>query len=421
MNFASLYRSIGSIAGAAFAAQLVIGLSAPALTRIYTAADLGGFAAFQSLAMIGAVLFTMRFEFALPNIKNNREIPRFGFLVIGTIFLLTAASCLTVVFLSFFEFSNSGVRRVMYFVPFAAAAFGIHEFIRFFLIRNNSYRAMALSGMSRSISQVLYQVLFGLLFANLLTLIISYFFSLIVAVVFMLKKIRVSDLIDVSLLKKERGRANIWALCRKYSSYPKYMMPLGLVNMAGQQLPAIFFAVFFSASVAGYFAIAQRLIGLPMSLIGKAIGDVFFGEFARLARTSSEHGAALFMGMLKRLAIIAVPVAVVPFFIPRELYEFILGAQWGMVKQTVDILSVSYAVQILVSPLAQTMIILKRERLLFFWDLTRLVCIAAICASPLAFSFSYETVLLAYSLVVAVLYLILLFIMWVQIKRLNIS
>jgi O-antigen/teichoic acid export membrane protein len=85
----------------------------------------------------------------------------------------------------------------------------------------------------------------------------------------------------------------IWFGIKRFRKFPLIDIWGALLNNISWQLPVLLLAVFFSQTLVGFYALAFRLIHLPMSLIGASLGKVFFqraseskGASTKLAKTT---------------------------------------------------------------------------------------------------------------------------------------
>ena len=60
---------------------------------------------------------------------------------------------------------------------------------------------------------------------------------------------------------------------KKYSDFPKYFIPGAFINKIGCEIPIFVLSTFFSTSIAGYYALAYRVLTLPISLISNSINE----------------------------------------------------------------------------------------------------------------------------------------------------
>jgi len=64
-------------------------------------------------------------------------------------------------------------------------------------------------------------------------------------------------------------------LARRYRRFPLVLAPSGVLNVMGLQLPVVLIAYWYGSSVAGWMGLTQRVLSLPVMLVGTAIAQVF--------------------------------------------------------------------------------------------------------------------------------------------------
>ena len=63
---------------------------------------------------------------------------------------------------------------------------------------------------------------------------------------------------------------------KRYRKFPLINTWAGLLNVLSWQLPNFLLSAFFSTTVVGYYALGDRVLRLPMNLVGSAIAQVFY-------------------------------------------------------------------------------------------------------------------------------------------------
>lgn len=86
------------------------------------------------------------------------------------------------------------------------------------------------------------------------------------------------------------------------------------------------FAALFGAAAAGLYALAHRILTLPLTLIGGAVGNVFLANGAELHRQG--RLGDLVATVHDRLAQIAMPPALLIFAFGPELFAVVFGEGW---------------------------------------------------------------------------------------------
>jgi O-antigen/teichoic acid export membrane protein len=194
-----------------------------------------------------------------------------------------------------------------------------------------------------------------------------------------------------SLARAALGSRSLLHAAKRYRRFPLLLAPSGLINMLGLQAPVLLMAYWYGASVAGWLGMTQRVLAIPMVLIGSAIGMVYMSELSRVWRASPEQARELFTRSTKSLTLIGLPIAVGLIVLGPWLFSLVFGDQWVESGQYAQALALALAAQLVVSPLSQTLIVTEHQGLQLSWDALRLLLTAGtifgghiLGASPLA-------------------------------------
>ena len=169
-------------------------------------------------------------------------------------------------------------------------------------------------------------------------------------------------------------RAGIRAAAARYRHFPLYSTPSGLLNSLGTSLPAILLAALFDDTVAGLFALSQRVIAAPMLLVGRSVSQVYMGEAAELIKQRDFPALwRVYVRTARMSALVgAVPVALLAIGGPL-LFGTIFGEQWAEAGAYVQVMSLMLVAQFVAAPVAQTLNLFERVGLQAVYDGVRLV------------------------------------------------
>jgi O-antigen/teichoic acid export membrane protein len=151
----------------------------------------------------------------------------------------------------------------------------------------------------------------------------------------------------------------------------------------GVQAPILLIAYFYGGEVAGWLGLSQRVLALPVALIGAAAAQVYLGELVSASLQEPAHPMTLFVKASRRLAGIGFAIALVLLVAGPWLFRLVFGPQWEVSGQYARALSLGLAAQLIASPLSQTLNAFERQYLQLTWDVARLVVVTGatgICA-----------------------------------------
>ncbi len=155
---------------------------------------------------------------------------------------------------------------------------------------------------------------------------------------------------DGALFRRSIRLSRMRESMARYRKFPLIDVWSALLNTASWQLPALMLNYAFSEAVAGHYALGVRVLQMPMSLIGGAIGQVFF---ARAAEAQTEGALDLVvkntfqqLSKIGLFPVLAVAVA------GRDAFSVVFGAQWAQAGVYAQILSLWFFCGFIASPLS---------------------------------------------------------------------
>lgn len=398
-------RAVVVLAGATAASQGLTVIATPLLTRLYSPAEFGALAAFISILTIILSVASLRYELAVPLAPDDglaANVLGVALIVVGIAAAVTAAVAIPLAGQITSWINVPDLEEYMWLLPLAVLAGGVYQGLSHWAIRRKDFKRIARTRVSQAFAQVSTQLALGFLVAGPIGLLIGA----------VLGRFNGTGTLALAFWKSDRavlGFVNHRGLrdaAGQYRRFPQVSSGSALLNALGVQLPPLLLSVFYGAQVLGWFALGQRVIGLPMMIVGIAVAQVYFGHAAEYARTDIGKLRGLFYKTARRLAIGAL-IPILPIAIAGPwLFSHVFGPEWTEAGEYVRVLSVTYFVQFIAVPLGQTLNVFERLGLQLFYDVIRLVLAAggiiaahALGWSPLAAIASYAVgMLIAYLL-----------------------
>tara|TARA_R110002020_G_scaffold151687_1_gene328778 strand:+ start:7940 stop:8446 length:507 start_codon:yes stop_codon:yes gene_type:complete len=135
---------------------------------------------------------------------------------------------------------------------------------------------------------------------------------------------------------------------------------------------------------------AERVVGIPLTLIGGAVSQVIDAEVSRVIREKSGHltngyvRTSLALGGLGLISAAAFGL-LGPIILPA-----VLGEEWQVAGELVQILAITSAIRLLASPLSKYILLLQAYLANIILDVSRIVLVATsiAAASILGLNFS---------------------------------
>ena len=367
-------RNVLTLASGTAVAQVIPVLASPILTRLYYPNAFGILALYVPVVSVGAVLVTGRYELAILIPRDDAEAR--DLLVLALALSVGLSTILALLLLASSPLAAAGfVPRVpswAWIAPLGILLTAATQSLGYWINRQSRYRQLVTSRVLQSGSMFGVQTLGGALTARAGVLVAGHVAGQLTAVVSLS---RAAWRADGGLLRATslEGLRRVASLHRRF---PLFMVPGHLANAASLQIPTVLLAAFFGPAIAGLYSLAERVLVLPSSLVGSAIGDVY-RQAAAEAYNRTGNCRELYLQTLRRLALISIlPCAIVIVGGPW-LFSFAFGTAWRESGALASVLAAMVFFQMISSPLSQTVLLANMQRVDMAWQMARLGVAAA--------------------------------------------
>lgn len=178
--------------------------------------------------------------------------------------------------------------------------------------------------------------------------------------------------------------AGLAAVARRYRRFPLLLAPQGVANALGVQLPLVLVGLLYDAGTTGQFGMVQRVLALPVTLVGTAAGQVFLSEIAARVRDRSAGSRALLLRASRLLVVPAVALAGVLLVGAPALFTVVFGPEWATAGDFARLLALPVAAQMVAAPLSQVLVVTERQLALLVWDGVRIALMVAVAVAARA-------------------------------------
>lgn len=356
---------MAKLAGGTVLAQAFGILAIPVLARLYGPDAFGAAAVFASITGIVGVIVCLRYELAILLPKDDGEAANvLGISLVGTVVMTLV--CTGIVLVG----QGSIARRLgapelaayLWLIPPVVLMGGVFQALNYWNTRTKMYGRLATVRAVQSALTNGVQIGLGAVGVTCAGgLIWGIVFGAVVATVLLSCQIWHDDgrLFRASL----QWRA-VTECMKRYRKFPLLDVWGSLLNVVSQQLPVLLLGVYFSQAIVGHYSLACRLIYLPMTFIGGAIGQVFFQRAADL-HSKGEALAELVSDVFTRLARFTLLPALLLTIVGQEGFVLVFGPDWAEAGRYVEILGIWMFVWFISAPLTVLFIVLQRLELAF--------------------------------------------------------
>jgi lipopolysaccharide exporter len=357
---ANFVRDVVKIAGGTTLAQVLSILASPVLTRLYGPDAYGLAALFNSILAIIGVVVCLRYELAIMLPKKDEEAAN----LLATCFISIALISLLLVPLIWFcgaplagLVNSPHLASYLWLLPLAVSASGAFLALNYWNSRTKQFGRLSIARIISAVVIVGIQLGAGL--AGHAT-----GGSLIMAT---MVGSAISALVLGVLIWRENGRLlvssislpHISAGVKRYQKFPIFDTWSALLNTICWQLPPFLLSAYFTSTIVGYYALGLGVLQLPVSLIGGAVGQVFF---QRVSVAKYEGNLAhLTEDTVSNLTMLSIFPAMLLSVVGREAFIVIFGAKWAEAGVFAQILAIWIFFSFISSPISTLFSVLERQ------------------------------------------------------------
>lgn len=371
-------------------AQAIPILLTPILTRLYSPDDFGVLALFMAICLVFGSVASGRFELAIPISKDKVDALNIAFLGLVISAILALIVFVNAIFFRTEILNMLGEPKLdiwLYFFPAVIIFLGAYNVFNYLNIRDEKYNLISKSHVFKATCMSGTQLSLGFNLSQASGLIIGYIFGQFV-LSFKLAKPFINKKNLLVLNKKK-----LLILFRRYRDFFYYSSLSALLNVGSQQIPIILLGLYFSASIAGFYSVAARVLILPINVIGNSFGQVFFQKTSK-CDSIFEVSRLTKKIVSKLIAIGFVPFSLVLVFGDKLSY-YILGSEWELAGVYMQYFSPWLYFVFITSPITNVYATLEKQKLpLIFNSLSFFLRVISIVLGYLYFEDANKVVIL---------------------------
>ena len=330
-------------------AQIVIVLVSPLTTRIYSPEQLGNYTLIISIVSLVLPVINLKFDTLIVT-DNNKKI----LAVYTSFFLGIFVSILTFIFSLFYLKTPNTL---------------IWSLLLLIILLLNSVNNI---GISLSNSDENYQLIGNF---NLIKSLIQNFLLVFLGIF----KMDVTGMLLSQLLGSSSGTykmfkesnfkfskndvpklTTIKAFIKKNMGLITYSAPAHFINSLSYNILNFFINGLFGASIFGFYSLAFRILGMPLTVVSQNFSKIFFKEASdewnsegRFSRSLKKHTLIL--------AFVALLFLIGAIFLSPLAFKIIFGSAWETTGNYVQILAPMFAIRLVVSSLTPAFLIARKQ------------------------------------------------------------
>ncbi|HDS3752466.1 TPA: type 8 capsular polysaccharide synthesis protein Cap8K [Staphylococcus aureus] len=333
-------------------AQVILIITTPIITRLYSPTEFGEFTIFSNIAMILIPIINARYDLLIVNTKNDRSaniLSQISFLISLLILLIL----IPIFAISAWLYPNFILDFI--FIIIILFLVSLTNIFTNYLNKERKYKVLSLINVFRAGSMALLQIIFGLLALGSLGLIIGFSLSYIAGIT-----------LGYKTFKKHfnivRDKEETKALFLENKNQLVYSTPSILLNSLSFSVVVFFIGILYTNTEVGIYGMAIRVLGIPVTIISLGLSKIFMQQANDYY---IEHGN--FRNLLLKFSSILVIVSIilyVPLYLfSEELVNILLGHSWVDAITVIKIVIPLFVIRLIVSTVSLSVIVLQKQQL----------------------------------------------------------
>lgn len=349
---AKLAQAAAALIGTTVLAQALVLATTPLLSRLYRPEDFGLMALLMAIGSSVLTVSSARYELAIVLPKSARAARQVWLLAQGLNGLMALLLGLVVYFASGHlakRLHEPLLASSLWILPVFVLAAGAFRANNYQALREHRYGLAGMAKVVQSAAAVGCQLLLGLFIPSGLALMLGQTAGQAAGAA----RLSWAQCSNESA-HKAHGAVFRWrrlkAVARRYRRFPLLDVPAALVDTLSTQLPNLLLIGLFGPLVAGWYVLAERIVMLPVALLGQATGQTLLGFSRDAIAGNTLYQMAL--RTVKILSLLAIAPVVILIGWSEPIFSWVFGAEWQQAGHYAAWLILGAAVQFVYAPVS---------------------------------------------------------------------
>ncbi len=391
-------------------AQAIPFLAEPLLARLYQPKDFAVLAVYLSVANLFSIIATARYELAIMLPKEDRQAVNVLGLSVLISFMVSAVSFLIILLFNAKIckiLHNEDVSSYLYLVPLSVLSVAWYQIFNYWNSRKKRFKNVMFSKTTQSVSTVAVNLGFAIRSLGLvLGQFLGFLFGSFVLVFVFWRK----DKDKLGMITRREMKE----VALQYQDFPKINTIHAFFDVLKQSGEVFLLSFFYLKENVGLHSRTLRLLFAPSSMIGSAVGQVFYQKASETYMNGGDL-RTLLLKVLKIMALIALPVFTLVAFFGDDLFAWFLGEPYRMAGYYGRFLAPWLFFNFITMPVSQIPLIVSKQKTAFLFSLFgHSLYLAAVFIGGL-----YHNILLGFTLLSIFSSLYYIFIIWWFVKISN--
>ncbi len=396
---------LGSVVG-----QMILALSSPLLTRLYTPSEIGVFTLFLTVVTIIYPVINLKLDVLIVTVHEEDKVNK---LITSSFIISILLNIIAVIVFYLFFDSKILTLTILFFTLFLHS---VSNILTAYNNRTSNYKLIGYASFMRALMLVVFQIIFGYLNLSTTALFTAYMLSQLFILNTQFKSILENDQIKISNFLEQMNYKELKKCLLENIHHISYSVPSTLISTLSYSMIIFYITYLYSSQDIGYYSMAMRLLGFPISVVSLNLSKIYMRD-ASNNWNLNKNVYFLFKKYTFYLTAISITVFGILAFLVVDLFELVLGKNWSEAGVYSLFLIPQFAVRFIVSTLSPTLIIIKKQKYDLLLQIMFLSLTFGVFLTAQILSMNIKVFLLLTSLGFTSCYIVYFFIMMKSLKK----
>ena len=316
-------KNITKISSGTLIGQIISLITVPIFTRIYGAEILGVWAFLNSIYTFVNSFSDLGLTLSIMTQKDEEKREKI-YKMVTTIVIIVSITVSIIIgaWYGFFKENDTGLNIVFLCIYSLIAVFTLQQtqICYTWLNKKEQYTVLMKNPLINNLSFGIVGIVVGIIGFREYGYYIGWLVGQIITLIHM-KRYLPKGLVNLNFKEYK-------ILIKENKEFVKYQLPTNIINVFKNQLPTFLIKTFFGNVVLGYYSITLRILNIPITLLGNAVGRVFFQESSEMINKGKTIGEFTYRSMTKMMKIGILPMIILIAF-GKIIVNIFLGADWA--------------------------------------------------------------------------------------------
>lgn len=397
----SYKKNISTLALGNSLAQAIPILISPILTRIYDPKDFGIFGIYMACVMVLASLANGQYHLAIVLPTSNNKAFHLSVLAFISTCILTFLLYMIIILFSdniILLLNSQEMKTWIYLVPVSVFLMAIYQIYQYNNTRIKDFKSISISNIYRTSIMSSSQVLLNFIFKDVAGLIMGLIIGTTVAIFYLIRTSKK----NIYKIKYK----TILAVAKYYKEFPKINTINNLLYTFSQYSIYVVIGLIYSIEYVGFFTLVQRVMLVPSTIIGNAVGQVFYQKISNSIKSNQVYEDLVYT--LKIIVVSSFVIFLLVYIFIQDIFVIVFGEKWFEAGEIAMYLVPLFFFQFIRASINTITLVYKKQKIQMYINITMLLFTLSIFFIGYKYKIAFMDLILNYSVIMSILNLFII-------------